>query len=74
MADHSGDRRLQEDEVRAYRQRQRQSGGVRIFYFYRGHDGRMYFATLIRKSDTENLSKAERNHLAELAKMLKQTP
>jgi hypothetical protein len=47
------------------------SGGVRIIYFHRDHDGRVSFATLIRKSETENLTKAERNQLAELAKMLK---
>ena len=50
------------------------SGGVRIVYFYRHHDGRVCFATLIRKSETENLTKAERNQLAELAKILKRAP
>jgi len=74
MASHAGDRRVQEDEVRADWERKGESGGVRIVYFYRHHDGRVCFATLIRKSETENLTKAERNHLAELAKMLKRAP
>ena len=47
------------------------SGGVRVIYFYRDSDKRVSFATMIRKSDRANLTKAERNELAKLAKQLK---
>jgi len=42
------------------------SGGVRVIYYF--HDDRMplYLLTLFAKGDRANLSKAERNELAEL--------
>ena len=49
------------------------SGGVRVIYFYRDSDNRVSFATIIRKSDRANLTKAERNELAKLAKQLKRS-
>ena len=50
------------------------SGGVRVICYYRGRDGRVSLATVIRKSESENLTKAERNQLAALAKELEKAP
>ena len=46
------------------------SGGVRVIYYY--HDGRypLFLLTLFGKSEKSNISKAERNVLAKLAKRL----
>lgn len=46
------------------------SGGVRVIYYY--HDERipLYLLTLFGKSDIANLSKAQRNELASLVKLL----
>jgi hypothetical protein len=49
---------------------QGKSGGVRIIYYY--HDDLMplYLLTLFAKGDKANLSKAERNELADLVDVL----
>ena len=46
------------------------SGGVRVIYYY--HDDRypLFLLTLFGKSEKSNISKAERNILAKLAKQL----
>ena len=49
---------------------QGKSGGVRVIYYY--HDARMplYLLTLFAKGDKANLTKAERNVLADLVDIL----
>ena len=49
---------------------QGKSGGVRVLYYY--HDARMplYLLTLFAKGDKANLTKAERNELADLVDIL----
>jgi len=49
------------------------SGGVRVIFYY--HDERMplYLLTVFGKSERTNLSKAERNELAKLVKILVHT-
>lgn len=49
---------------------QGKSGGVRIIYYY--HDGHMplYLLTLFPKGDKANLTKAQRNELADLVNTL----
>ena len=49
---------------------QGKSGGVRVIYYY--HDARMplYLLTLFAKGDKANLTKAERNELADLVDIL----
>lgn len=42
------------------------SGGVRIIYYFHDEDMPLYLLTLFAKGDRANLSKAERNELAEL--------
>ena len=46
------------------------SGGVRVIYYY--HDGRMplYLLTVFGKGEGANLSRAQRNDLAKLVKLL----
>lgn len=46
------------------------SGGVRIVYFYHGLTMPLYLLTIFAKGDKENLSQAERNELALLAREL----
>lgn len=47
------------------------SGGVRIIYFYHNHDMPLFLLTLFAKGDKSNVSKAERNELAQLAQILR---
>lgn len=47
------------------------SGGVRVAYYYVGHRGIIYMLLVFRKSEKSNLSKAERNALYKLTKVLK---
>ena len=42
------------------------SGGVRVIYYLHDEDMPLYLLTLFAKGDRSNLSKAERNELAEL--------
>lgn len=46
------------------------SGGVRIIYYYYDAQMPLYLLTLFAKGDKANLSKAERNELAELTELL----
>lgn len=46
------------------------SGGVRAIYYYYDEQMPLYLLTLFAKGDKANLSKAERNELAELTGLL----
>ena len=48
-------------------------GGVRIIYFFYSEDMPLFLLTIFGKGEKENLSKAERNELAKLVKMLIKT-
>ncbi|MCG8430775.1 MAG: type II toxin-antitoxin system RelE/ParE family toxin [Candidatus Omnitrophica bacterium] len=48
------------------------SGSTRVIYFYHNPDMPLFLLTAFSKSERENLSKAERNELAGLTKLLVQ--
>ena len=48
------------------------SGSARVIYFYHNPDIPLFLLTAFSKSERENLSKAERNELAGLTKLLVQ--
>ena len=48
------------------------SGSTRVIYFYHNSDMPLFLLTAFSKSERENLSKAERNELAGLTKLLVQ--
>lgn len=48
------------------------SGSTRVIYFYHNPDMPLFLLTVFSKSERENLSKAERNELAGLTKLLVQ--
>ena len=49
------------------------SGGVRVIYYFHGDAMPLYLLTVFGKNERDNLSKAERNDLAGLVRMLKAT-
>jgi hypothetical protein len=51
---------------------QGKSGGVRVIYYFHDEAMPLYLLTLFAKGDKTNLSKAERNELAELVGLLVQ--
>lgn len=52
-------------------QRKGKSGGVRIIYYYHNKTIPLFLLTVFSKSEKVNLSKSERNELAKLTKLLK---
>jgi hypothetical protein len=46
------------------------SGGVRVIYYYHSDALPLYLLTLFAKNERANLSKAERNELADLVGLL----
>ena len=46
------------------------SGGVRVIYYYHSELMPLYLVTLFAKSEQDNLSKADRNGMAELVDIL----
>jgi hypothetical protein len=46
------------------------SGGVRVIYYFHSERMPLYLMTVFAKGERENLSKAERNDLAALVKIL----
>jgi hypothetical protein len=46
------------------------SGSTRIVYFYHNHSMPLFLLTAFGKNEQENLTKAERNELAGLTKLL----
>jgi hypothetical protein len=57
-------------KLRWRREGKGKSGGVRVVYYYHDESIPTYLLTIFAKGDRENLSKAERNNLAKLAKQL----
>ena len=51
---------------------QGKSGGVRVIYYFHDDVMPLYLLTLFAKGDQDNLTKAERNELASLVKLLVQ--
>ncbi len=49
---------------------QGKSGGVRVIYYFHDDAMPLYLLTLFAKGDQANLTKAERNELASLVKLL----
>jgi hypothetical protein len=49
---------------------QGKSGGVRIIYYFHDEVMPLYLLTLFAKGDQSNLTKGERNELAELVNLL----
>lgn len=49
---------------------QGKSGGVRVIYYFHDEVMPLYLLTLFAKGDQSNLTKAERNELADLVKLL----
>ena len=47
-----------------------ESGGVRVIYYFHSEGVPLYLLTLFAKNERANLSKAERNELAELVGLL----
>lgn len=75
LAEHpkDGDVREGTGGVRKLRWRrggQGKSGGVRVIYYFRREDMPLYLLTLFAKGDRANLTKAERNELADLTDLL----
>jgi len=52
---------------------QGKSGGVRLIYYFHSEAMPLYLLTLFAKNERANLSKAERNDLAELVEILVRT-
>jgi len=51
---------------------QGKSGGVRVIYYFHDEVMPLYLLTLFAKGDQSNLTKGERNELADLVKLLVQ--
>lgn len=45
-------------------------GGVRVVYYFHNENMPLYLLTMFGKSEKDNLSKAQRNELAKLTKLL----
>jgi hypothetical protein len=78
LAEHPKDGDLMEGtggvrKLRWGRGGQGKSGGVRAIYYFHDEDMPLYLLTLFAKGDRANLSKAERNDLAELTALLVKT-
>ncbi len=57
-------------KLRWKRDNKGKSGGVRVIYYYHHEDIPLYLLTLFGKGEKINITKAERNELAELVKVL----
>lgn len=78
LAEHPKDGDLMEGtggvrKLRWGRGGQGKSGGVRVIYYFHDEAMPLYLLTLFAKGDRANLSKAERNDLAELTALLVKT-
>lgn len=51
---------------------QGKSGGVRVIYYFHSESMPLYLLTLFAKNERANISKAERNELAEVVELLVQ--
>ena len=75
LAEHPKDGDLMEGtggvgKLRWRRGGQGKSGGVRVIYYFHDDTMPLYLLTLFAKGDRANLSKAERNELADLTDLL----
>lgn len=59
-------------KLRWARQGMGKSGGVRVIYYFHNEQMPLYLLTVFGKSEKANLSKAERNELAKLVRLLVQ--
>ncbi len=59
-------------KLRWGRQGMGKSGGVRVIYYFHNEQMPLYLLTVFGKSEKANLSKAERNELAKLVRLLVQ--
>ena len=59
-------------KLRWGRDAQGKSGGVRVIYYVHSEQMPLYLLTLFAKNERANISKAERNELAELVDLLMQ--
>jgi hypothetical protein len=60
-------------KLRWSRQGSGKSGGVRVIYYFHNKQIPLYLFTIFGKGEKANLSKAERNELAKLVRILVQT-
>jgi hypothetical protein len=60
-------------KLRWGRQSSGKSGGVRVIYYFHNEQMPLYLLTVFGKGEKANLSKAERNELAKLVRLLAQT-
>ena len=60
-------------KLRWGRQSSGKSGGVRVIYYFHNEQMPLYLLTVFGKGEKANLSKAERNELAKLVRLLVQT-
>ncbi|NOY57348.1 MAG: type II toxin-antitoxin system RelE/ParE family toxin [Calditrichaeota bacterium] len=49
------------------------SGGVRVIYFFHSDEMPLFLLTVFGKSEKDNLSKAEKNELERMVKLLEKT-
>jgi hypothetical protein len=59
-------------KLRWARQGMGKSSGVRVIYYFRNEQVPLYLLTIFGKGEKTNLSKAERNELAKLVRLLVQ--
>jgi hypothetical protein len=59
-------------KLRWGRQSSGKSGGVRVIYYFHNEQMPLYLLTVFGKGEKANLSKAERNELAKLVRLLAQ--
>ena len=59
-------------KLRWSRGSQGKSGGVRVIYYFHNESMPLYLLTLFAKNDRSNLSKAQRNELSDLTRILVQ--
>lgn len=60
-------------KLRWHRGGQGKSGGVRVIYYYHDDHMPLYLLTIFAKGDKSNLTKSERNELADLVDILVST-
>ena len=60
-------------KIRWQRQGSGKSGGVRVIYYFHNERFPLFLLTIFSKSQKVNLSKAERNELAKLTRILIET-
>ncbi|MEX2516672.1 MAG: type II toxin-antitoxin system RelE/ParE family toxin [Gammaproteobacteria bacterium] len=58
-------------KLRSVRPGTGKSSGVRVIYYYHNQSTPLFLLTLFAKGDKPNLTKSERNELAELAQILR---